>query len=272
MTAGNSADAPSAVRMSPAPISRTTMPRLRPHRRLTALALTAALLLLGGVTAPAAWAHTDLASSDPADGGTVDGRPGVITLVFADPVGPVDPAAPTVTVTPPGGEPVEVPATVDGDTVTADLGTLPATPDGGAGFWAVAYRLVATDGDTFRGGISFTVTAEAAPSSDIPVSTPVTSEPVEPATSASDTTTQTPPQAPTPTSALAATAGGPTEPSAAAPGPTDAGTTTPAGDTPAPTATAAAAEGGNGWWWFAAVAAIVLLAGGGYWFARSRRA
>jgi methionine-rich copper-binding protein CopC len=255
----------------------THSPSARPirNRRAGTAALLTALLVvvLGAGAAPAAWAHTDLASSDPADGSTVEQAPTVLRLVFADPVAAPDPASSALTIAVAGAAPVEIPATVDGDTVSADLTgvTLPAAATSPAE-WEIGYRLVATDGDTFTGDLTFTVAAaSSAPGSSAGIET---SAPAEP------TTTGTSPTGASPTSAATTTVtSATTENSAAAPGTTDVTTTA---DTTAPTSTttstspsaAATASdgGGSGWWWFAGLALVVLLAGGGYWYARSRRA
>ncbi|WP_111766893.1 copper resistance CopC family protein [Nakamurella deserti] len=253
----------------------TRFPTARSLRAGTAILLTALTVVLGIGVAPAAWAHTDLSSSDPADGSTVEGPPAVLRLVFADPVAAPDPAGPTLTLTVAGADPVDVPATVVDDTVSADLTgvTLPTAATYPAE-WEIGYRLVATDGDTFTGDLTFTV---AGPADATPPATPQASTPGEPAlTSASPTDTPAATASATPASTAPGTtvASTTTESSAAAPG-TTAELAPSAATGPGSTAAAVVPEsdpGISGWWWFAGIALVVLIAGAGYGYARSRRA
>jgi methionine-rich copper-binding protein CopC len=95
-----------------------------------------------------AYGHVSLASSDPADGATLDAPPGQAVLVFSDPVnGALSRTALLIDgapVTPPQ------PVRVDGDTITVPL---PAQ----AGRYRVAYRVVGVDGHRIDGQIRFTV-------------------------------------------------------------------------------------------------------------------
>lgn len=96
-----------------------------------------------------AYGHVSLASSDPADGATLDAPAAQAVLVFSDPVnGALSRAALLIDgapATPPQ------PVRVDGDTITVPL---PAQ----AGRYRVAYRVVGADGHRIDGQIRFTVT------------------------------------------------------------------------------------------------------------------
>lgn len=113
-----------------------------------------------------AYGHVSLASSDPADGATLDTPPVQAVLVFSDPVnGALSRAALLIDgapVTPPQ------PVRVDGDTVTVPL---PAQ----AGRYRVAYRVVSADGHRVDGQIRFAV--NGAPTSATPPSAAVSDQP-----------------------------------------------------------------------------------------------
>ncbi len=127
-------------------------------------------MLLG--TATAAQAHTELASSNPADGSTLTGPLPAVELTFTGSVLLRD-----VTVTGPAGtSPVTGAATVAGAVVTQPV----ALTD--AGTYAVAYAVTSSDGHPVEGTLTFTYappsppspTSEAAAptSTSAPVSTP----------------------------------------------------------------------------------------------------
>lgn len=268
--------------MTHPPVPRLMHPRRTMRRAGVLAALCAVLVALLGVTAPAAWAHTELDSSDPADGGTVDRPPTSIRLVFAEQVRGADPV---LTITVAGFAPVDAPAVIDNAVVTADLTAVDIPGPAAASYpvaWEVGYRLVALDGDNFSGHVDFTVTAppdtapgstEAPTSTEAPPSTssaPQTSPAASSSTSASTVSSSAPATSAAPSDSSAAGPGTTTstsEESAAAPGTTDA----PTADSPS-AAVETAGSGGSGWWWAAAVVVVVLIAGGAYWFVRSRRA
>ena len=163
-------------------------------RILAAGALALAVLTSGALLAPAALAHSELVSSDPADGATLDAAPTTVSFTFNEPLMPdfvrfvaTDPSGAT------GDLPV---SSVEGPTATIDW---PATAPGGE--WRVNYRVVSQDGHPIEGGITFTYAAasptpsptsaaptSASPTSAAPTSAPPTSAVPSPSTSpAADT-------------------------------------------------------------------------------------
>jgi methionine-rich copper-binding protein CopC len=241
-------------------------------------ALLGAMLVVFGAAAPSAAAHTALESSDPADGGTVDRPPASIQLVFAGRVSAPDPL---LTVTVAGFAPVEAPAVIDGDTVTADLSAVDLPGVATASYpasWQVGYRLVASDGDAFSGDIAFTVTGPAAPAPATTEAAPVPATPTV-ATSSDPSTSEVSAAAPgtADSEQPASSSAGPVGPgaheshpevTAAAPGTTDGGVRTAAASSSA----AAPTEGGGSGWWWAAVAVLALAVGVTFARLRKRRA
>lgn len=136
-------------------------------RRLLALLLGAfAAVLLGAL--PAA-AHTELASSNPADGAQLDAVPDAITLTFGE-----DLQGPTAKVGVLIGDnnPIQVDAPVSGPTVTIDTksGALAdVVAKSGAGKWAIGYQVVGQDGHPIDGTLTFTVVEAAASESSAEV-------------------------------------------------------------------------------------------------------
>ncbi|WP_298458377.1 copper resistance CopC family protein [uncultured Cellulomonas sp.] len=167
----------------------TTRPRgaARAHARAATLAALLWVWTALLVPQPAA-AHTELTGSDPAAGSSVSELPAAVTLTFNDTVAP---QFATVAVAVAGGDPVEVPATVDGAQVLADISTLDTTAQG-AGAWQVVYRVVAADGHPITGTIDFTVTVTA-PAPELEPATPTTPTPTDPAPAVPE------PSAPAPT-------------------------------------------------------------------------
>ena len=125
------------------------------RRPLVTLLAFLGLLLAGQVAVAAtASAHTELVSTAPADGAQVASSPSEVTLTFSRPVGP-DLAQ--VQVSGPQGDPWQAgDPQVDGATVTQ-----PLTPLDDAGTYAVAWRVVASDGHPISGTFSFTFSGEA---------------------------------------------------------------------------------------------------------------
>ena len=163
-------------------------------RILAAGTLALALLTPGALLAPTALAHSELVSSDPADGATLDAAPTTVSFTFNEPLMPdfvrfvgTDPSGAT------GDLPV---SSVEGPTATIDW---PAGAPGGE--WRVNYRVVSQDGHPIEGGITFTYAAasptpsptsaaptSASPTSAAPTSAPPTSAVPSPSTSpAADT-------------------------------------------------------------------------------------
>ena len=161
-------------------------------RILAAGALAVAMLTPGALLAPAALAHSELVSSDPADGATLDAPPTTVSFTFNEALMPdfvrfvgTDPSGAT------GDLPV---SSVEGPTATIDW---PA--DAPAGEWRVNYRVVSQDGHPIEGGITFTydgpspsptgaLPTSAAPTSAAPTSAAPTSAMPSPSTSpAADT-------------------------------------------------------------------------------------
>jgi methionine-rich copper-binding protein CopC len=139
-------------------------------------ALAAAAVLLLFACAPAI-AHTDLESSDPKDGATLESAPEQLTLTFGE-----DLLSQGGKLTAKDDTGVQVnlgPVQVKGARLTA---AWPATAD--AGTYSVAYRAVAADGHPLEGRIRFTVT----PSGQTPTAsaTPVTATEPPPQPSASN--------------------------------------------------------------------------------------
>lgn len=129
--------------------------------------------------APMAQAHSELVSSDPADGATLDAAPRQVSFTFNEPLMPdfvrfiaTDPTGVT------GDLPVSF---VDGPTAGIDW-PLGAPP----GEWRVSYRVVSQDGHAIEGGITFTYAASSpSPTPTSPSPTAVTPSPeVSPAADA----------------------------------------------------------------------------------------
>lgn len=161
--------------------------------------LVAVLAVLVGV-GPAA-AHSDLASSDPADGAVLAQPPASVTFTFNESLLPQGNAI-TLTDTASGQRLEVAAADVDGDTVS-----VPWPQAAPAGEYRAAYRVVSADGHPIAGSITFTVqsgaptspdpsasvsappaTATSAPSPQAPVATPLAS-PQPAAASGSDADT-----------------------------------------------------------------------------------
>ncbi|GAB2977526.1 copper resistance CopC family protein [Saccharothrix stipae] len=165
--------------------------------RLALSALLATLILFG--VAPQALAHTDLVSSDPANGASVPQRPTRLTLTFTEPV-PAESA--TVTVTGPDGSTWPLGEVVaDGATLTI------AVRESGspAGPHTVAWMVESLDGDFVDGTFAFTLTAP--PAAPAPTTTPAITAPAVTSTNGADVTSTEPAgtttldaAAPTPTS------------------------------------------------------------------------
>ena len=135
--------------------------------------LRAALsVLLAGlavfVTAAPAWAHTELKSSDPADGSSLSSAPTTVTLTFEEAV--TLPANPIEVTGPDGSSWTVGTATISGASVSA-----PVEATGPAGQYTLRYTVTADDGDAVKGTVRFTLTSAA---------TPATTEAAAPTTAA----------------------------------------------------------------------------------------
>lgn len=119
-------------------------------KRLPIIAIVAALVTLW--TAPNAWAHTELVSSDPADGAKVITYVSSVTLTFNE---PVDPDEATISVIGPGNAEWEAGAI----TASGTRLTMPVRPTGPTGHYTIAYRIVSADGDPVGGSVSFSLAA-----------------------------------------------------------------------------------------------------------------
>jgi len=123
------------------------------------------LLALGVVAAPAAQAHDELVSVDPADGSTVDVAPERVTLTFDEPAVAL---GTVIEVTGPDGSVVSTgdAQLVDSTVSQALVGDLPA------GEYSVTWRVTSQDGHAVSGTFGFTASTGALP---VPSETPTTS-------------------------------------------------------------------------------------------------
>jgi methionine-rich copper-binding protein CopC len=167
----------------------------------TALAAGLLVVLVGAVPAGA---HSDLASSDPADGAVLAEAPASVSFTFNERLLPQGNAI-TLTDTA-TGERLDLPDTaVDGDTVS-----VPWPSGAPAGEYRAAYRVVSADGHPIAGSITFTVEGQASPaaSPEPAASTPAPSppEPSNPASSTPEPAVATPLATPEPVAAAEADA------------------------------------------------------------------
>lgn len=163
---------------------------VRTERLLTALAapligvLAALLLVLGA--APGAVAHSELVSSDPQDGASIEQMPGSVTLTFNE---DIDPNFAQVVVADAQDVARPVTVTVDGPRVT-----LPVPAEVPAGRVEVRYRVVSADGHPVGGEIAFTVTngglttAASSTTAASPTAAPTTAAPGGTDSTGTDTT------------------------------------------------------------------------------------
>jgi methionine-rich copper-binding protein CopC len=228
-------------------VRRPDEPDRARHRRwrLAALVTAVAFMLVG--FAPAASAHSELSSSDPADGSNVDAAPTAVTLVFNQ---PIEDFQPQIVITGPDGQtyPASAP-TIDNATVRSDLGAL-----GPAGAYIVAYRVVSADGHPIQGSITFQLAEAAVAAPPSASSGPLTSSAAatdQPGTVtiAPDTAQQQTPSSDEPTGATASTAE-PAVPSSSAAGPST--------ESSSPDLTAAAAPGSSDMAGFVTIVAITV--------------
>ncbi|MDP1876988.1 MAG: copper resistance protein CopC [Actinomycetota bacterium] len=155
--------------------------RTRQRPSGVALGIVVAAFSLLVAAGPAA-AHTDLVSSDPADGAVLATAPPAVSFTFSESLLP-DTA--TISVNDAGGNVIaSSPVEPDGATVSA-----PWPAEAAAGTFQVAYRVVAEDGHPLTGAITIAIDAVAsAPASSAASPSPAASatqgpvgEPAEPA-------------------------------------------------------------------------------------------
>ncbi|WP_148076649.1 copper resistance CopC family protein [Cellulomonas sp. PhB150] len=168
-------------------------------RRRTAPAaglLVGLLLALGVVAAPAAQAHDELVSVDPADGSTVTAVPDHVTLTFEDPAVAL---GTVIEVKGPDGSVVSTgdAELVDNTVSQAIGGDLPA------GAYTVAWRVTSQDGHAVSGTFGFTAEAGALP---VPSETPTTGSGVSESASPSATASDAPVAAPSSSASSSASA------------------------------------------------------------------
>nr|WP_240189278.1 copper resistance CopC family protein [Nakamurella flavida] len=222
--------------------------------------LAVVVLAALGLAGPAA-AHNVLTSSNPTDGSVLDAAPQTVTLTFDQPVQNFEPV---VVVTGPDGTEYQTGTpTVLGTSVEMSVGTLPV-----AGAYAVAYRIVSTDGHPVQGQLAFELSAAAvttgpsvAPtpeSNTASSSTPSSSAP-SPATSSAATSSSTASSSATSSSSTASSSATSSSSASSAAASTSAAPST--GQTTGSTAvTPAASSGGlSGWIWAALVVAALLV-------------
>lgn len=137
-------------------------------RRFTASLVLAVSALVAA--APAASAHTELKSSNPAKGASVPTAPQRVELTFTEPVTlPTD----AITVTGPEG----AKWTVGQISVAGPVVTAPVQPTGPAGAYTLAYKVVAEDGDTVSGSVEFALATAATTTTTAPPTTTTTAPP-----------------------------------------------------------------------------------------------
>jgi copper resistance protein C len=154
----------------------------RPSRLRGLVAVLAAALCLVLGTASAAQAHTELASSNPAEGSTVTAPLPALDLTFTGSV-----LLREVTVTGPDGAPaVSGAATAAGAVVTQPVAL------SAAGTYTVGYAVTSSDGHAVEGTVTFTYAppAPASPTGTTPPAAPAQpAEPAEPAEAAAERST-----------------------------------------------------------------------------------
>lgn len=112
-----------------------------------------ALVAVGWLLATPAAAHSDLTSSTPTSGATVDSAPAEVELVFNEEIAQT--GLQVVAQGPAGSVPLGTPV-VRGTTVTS-----PWPQNAGGGDFRVSYRVVSADGHPIDGTITFTVAGAA---------------------------------------------------------------------------------------------------------------
>ncbi|HUF32667.1 MAG TPA: CopD family protein [Acidimicrobiales bacterium] len=149
-----------AAGTGPAP-TEPGVARVRPYRALAVAlvlgALAAVAAVAGVVAAPPAGAHTYLLESEPVDRAEVDEVPERVTFRFDQQVRPASDTS--VRVVAADGEAVDT-GLVVGLPTEVSVGLLDDLP---AGTYVATYLVIMEDSHLMRGGVTFTVTAGAAP-------------------------------------------------------------------------------------------------------------
>lgn len=139
-----------------------------------------ALVAVGFLLVTPAAAHSDLTSSTPTSGSTVDSAPSEVEFVFNEEIAQT--GLQVVAQGPAGSVPLGTPV-VSGTTVTS-----PWPQNAGGGDFRVSYRVVSADGHPIDGTITFTVAGAAvlASPSDPAAAAGASSGSAEPGTAAAD--------------------------------------------------------------------------------------
>ncbi|MGI5506392.1 copper resistance CopC family protein [Lentzea sp. CA-135723] len=133
--------------------------------------LVLAITLLSVLAAtPSASAHTQLTSSDPANGAQVAAPLQQITLTFNEPVAP---DSTTVTVTGPDGAAWQI-GQITGKDATL---TVPVTPAGPAGEYVLNFKIGSADDHAVTGSLKFAMTVPATTTTTAPPTTTTTTTP-----------------------------------------------------------------------------------------------
>lgn len=120
--------------------------------RRTLLAVVTASVVFVGASSSTVSAHASLESSDPAPSAVLEESPSSIRLEFTEPVSPANEA---IVVHTADGSPVRGGTVVEGDTASSiRLDGVPELPDG---LYAVAWRVVSSDGHLVQGAYTFSV-------------------------------------------------------------------------------------------------------------------
>ncbi|MBD8058096.1 copper resistance protein CopC [Cellulomonas sp. JH27-2] len=135
------------------------------RRTLPVLVVGALTAVLGVLVAPAASAHDQLVSTDPADGSTVDVVPDHVTLTFEDPAVAI---GTVIEVTGPDGSVVSsgAPQLVDSDVTQAIT-----AQDLPAGKYAVTWRVTSPDGHVVSGDFAFAAKSGSGDEAPAPATT-----------------------------------------------------------------------------------------------------
>jgi len=152
-------------------------------RLLAAVLIALAMTGAGAALAPAASAHSELVSSDPADGAELPAPPTSVSFTFNE---DLLPDFVRLIATNPAGVTGDLPiSAVEGPTVTA------AWPAAEGGEWTVNYRVVSQDGHPIEGGITFSYDGPA-PTSSGPLPTSASPDPTTVAPTSAEPTSAAP--------------------------------------------------------------------------------
>ena len=165
---------PSSVSSTSSLRTSTAAPpgRRRVRRTLTTVGAGLLLSLALGLSAPA-YAHDELASSNPTDGDTLAQPPAQVVLTFEE--APVDLGL-QVVVTSPAGPVSSGAPRIEGVTVVQDV-----QPSAPAGRYTVEWRVTSDDGHPVSGRFGFTAQAAGAPGSTTAGATPAATTAAAPA-------------------------------------------------------------------------------------------